>query len=1333
MRKILYVVIASFLFIWISIWWVYALEFISSPMIGLPWCYGPSAGDVDWDWDLDLYCTYNAIGNWSLLLNNGDATFTWVRVGYMYRPNNRATHMIDMDNDGDLDILVEWERYNLFLENLNNGSYINHYFTTPHIWLLSWWAAIADFNGDGYPDIYSAGNNTVNNRLILSTHTGWNFWADYNFVQWFAYSYLSGDAMWFYPAAGDLNGDNKPDIYAVSIGWWSGTQNRLYINQWSGIFSQQNISWDLKIWSFGNAIIADFDGNWTNDIYTTQGAWGTEISRLWLNDWLANFTEKILSGANNWAWRYAIATDIDNDGDIDIYNNRWPWNQLWLNDWLANFSLYNRWTDWGAVYGSVAWDFDNNGLIDIWVPWQHLWLQKKPLYITINAPLKISSWSITTTTITVTWDAWINITWVTLSGTQMWLTSNFNCIQTSITQVDCTVQIDMSGSLSVYATDNENTTKTKIETNYIIDTIPPTVPNITVNTLSPYELHTPQVTFSSTDNIWLDYCNVQYIWDDATTWSVSWSVITVSPATSPMVLNLDPDEILHTVKVKCYDIVWNYSENIIKFPPIVTFNTPTQISNTGIENATVTITSPGDNDIDTIQLTSSMWVLPILTDCVWDWWDTIVPYASPVTCEIHGIVESGTIRVNARDVVTNGIGENSVSFVIDTVPPIVIITAPELISHTWITTTTIEVTDDIAIYATGLSIWWGTTAAYSWFVCNQNNTTKITCSIEIIDDGIIEIVANDKAWNISTWSQTWYIIDTVYPNIVIIDDTNVLASTWDIVSANISDDIALNTWLTYYGFSDDAICDTTDSYIFAYSDWQSLIFTWEENNGKYICFQAIDHVWNKTYVGTTNPLQIDYTAPTINFVSWGSMNHEVNTNWYDPGYSAIDEFRSWNDLSVVISWTVNTWVLGLNTITYIVSDALWNTATYNRTVNVVDTTAPVFSGIYDQTIEINTLYTGYSLYVVSDNYWQWTGISVTITGSVNTGSTWNYIIQYTAVDNSGNIRTAQKIVHVVDTTPPIITILTPINNITIQQNNFIVTYTGNDNSSGVVYYECKVGSGSWQSCSTSWYNMSWLEYGTYTVSVRWIDPSGNISTPSSVTVIYATSTPWYAWWWGWTPSVPNKPVIPWNVEEIFNGSIEDGKCYNRGEWNTIDQWNDVSEWFKIAHQMLYSYWLTKWQGTADYVPKTQITREEAARFMTNFAKNVLCRSKTKTYVSEFTDLSKADNSLVSYIKQSYEYEIFKWDPDGQFRPKASISQDELSAIIVRMVKNHIPSESENVDWAAPYRKSLASYTQTPRSSLYRENIAEVLYDIYKNNKYSRERVGYVIIDWSYKK
>jgi len=186
---------------------------------------------------------------------------------------------------------------------------------------------------------------------------------------------------------------------------------------------------------------------------------------------------------------------------------------------------------------------------------------------------------------------------------------------------------------------------------------------------------------------------------------VTSTVTTISPATSPLVLNLDPDESLHTIVVRCYDTAGNYSDNIMKFPPIVNFTTPTQLSNTSIEDATVTITSPDDNDIDSITISSTISPTPTLTNCIGDGGDTSSPYASPVICEIHGITQSGTVQIEARDVVTNGIGQNSVSFVIDTVPPVITInTSSYLVSYTGITTTRIIVTDDIAIYATGVMV-----------------------------------------------------------------------------------------------------------------------------------------------------------------------------------------------------------------------------------------------------------------------------------------------------------------------------------------------------------------------------------------------------------------------------------------------------------------------------------------------------------------------------------------------------------------------------------------------------------------------------------------------------
>jgi hypothetical protein len=77
--------------------------------------------------------------------------------------------------------------------------------------------------------------------------------------------------------------------------------------------------------------------------------------------------------------------------------------------------------------------------------------------------------------------------------------------------------------------------------------------------------------------------------------------------------------------------------------------------------------------------------------------------------------------------------------------------------------------------------------------------------------------------------------------------------------------------------------------------------------------------------------------------------------------------------------------------------------------------------------------------------------------------------------------------------------------------------------------------------------------------------------------------------------------------------------------------------------MLYSYGLTRWRGTADFAPTRKITRQEAARFMVEFAVNVLCRKPTYSYTNQFTDIANADPTLTPYIKQSYEYKIFHGD------------------------------------------------------------------------------------------
>ena len=272
----------------------------------------------------------------------------------------------------------------------------------------------------------------------------------------------------------------------------------------------------------------------------------------------------------------------------------------------------------------------------------------------------------------------------------------------------------------------------------------------------------------------------------------------------------------------------------------------------------------------------------------------------------------------------------------------------------------------------------------------------------------------------------------------------------------------------------------------------------------------------------------------------------------------------------------------------------------------------------------------------------------------------------------------------------------------------------------------------------------WLSStGTYTITLKDIDetvPSswggyswgGGSSHSSTSSSSPSTSTPSTEQKKPETP-VKNEPVKTEQVKtEIFNPTIQT-TCFNPLDKQTIDQGNKISELLRIAHQMLYSYSLTKWQGTKDFAPERSLTREEAARFMTEFATNVLCRKASRSYNDHFTDLEKVNPELLPYIKKSYEYLIFNGDSNAEgkkekttFRPKELITVGELSAIMTRLVRNEL---LEEVEWdrSKNYRTYINAIT--PKSDLKNEvrgTVAEVIYDLYRNNSYELKDIGYVI-------
>ncbi|MDR4969272.1 MAG: DUF5011 domain-containing protein, partial [Acholeplasmataceae bacterium] len=164
---------------------------------------------------------------------------------------------------------------------------------------------------------------------------------------------------------------------------------------------------------------------------------------------------------------------------------------------------------------------------------------------------------------------------------------------------------------------------------------------------------------------------------------------------------------------------------------------------------------------------------------------------------------------------------------------------------------------------------------------------------------------------------------------------------------------------------------------------------------------------------------VDITDPVINLNGSSTMYLEVYSSYSEPGATVTDNVDS--NIQPVITGSVNTSLLGSYIITYNATDSSGNTATpKTRTVIVRDTTAPeiTLNGSSTIYVEFGTSYDELGA-VVTDNYD--TGLTTTISGSVNVGELGTYTITYNATDSSGNHATAvTRTVIVRKTTDPLI-------------------------------------------------------------------------------------------------------------------------------------------------------------------------------------------------------------------------------------------------------------------------------------------------------------------------
>lgn len=177
---------------------------------------------------------------------------------------------------------------------------------------------------------------------------------------------------------------------------------------------------------------------------------------------------------------------------------------------------------------------------------------------------------------------------------------------------------------------------------------------------------------------------------------------------------------------------------------------------------------------------------------------------------------------------------------------------------------------------------------------------------------------------------------------------------------------------------------------------------------------------NNSSSQTQTVIVTDVHAPTITLVGASSVTVECHTSFDDEGVTFDDNCELAN-VTVTTTGLPNVDVPNTYTVTYTATDGGGNQASVQRTVIVQDTIKPVITlNGGNMTVECHTSFTdpGASAADSCD-----TNVPVNVSGAVDINTPGTYTLTYNATDDSGNqADSAQRIVTVVDTTAPVITL-----------------------------------------------------------------------------------------------------------------------------------------------------------------------------------------------------------------------------------------------------------------------------------------------------------------------
>jgi hypothetical protein len=317
-----------------------------------------SIGDVDGDGKLDIVLAKGR--HWPLvdrvLLGDGAGHF---KPGYdlgTASDRSYSGRLVDLDRDGDLDVVISNDAPDAKLVYLNDGK--GRFIVGSRFGRPTWPtrnATVADVNGDGLPDIVIANRGPklgTANYICLNRGSG-RF--DSTCV---AFSREPATTI----TAADFNRDGLIDL---AVPFRDAGQSRVYLAAPNGTFdSTRTVPFGPPDAVFRMTESADLDGDGVLDLVAIDERTGTAI---YFGKRDGGFSGGVpVSGATPAPYALAVA-DVNGDRkpDIIIGNVESP-STVNFNDGTGrHFHTINVGDNKGTVYGFAIADIDRDGVVDI--------------------------------------------------------------------------------------------------------------------------------------------------------------------------------------------------------------------------------------------------------------------------------------------------------------------------------------------------------------------------------------------------------------------------------------------------------------------------------------------------------------------------------------------------------------------------------------------------------------------------------------------------------------------------------------------------------------------------------------------------------------------------------------------------------------------------------------------------------------------------------------------------------------------------------------------------------------------------------------------------------